>query len=140
MTPEPSQNGTDSPLFHADSATLVFAAQKDGKIRVTGHCIPDYLSVAPDHAFEVRWGPQGVEGRVVARNVVAPVDGPDPFWVPDAKPKRRSLAELLPGRQGEFPPEVLAELDKLPTLSAADIAVIKSAGGPVLVAKTKGAE
>lgn len=110
MTPEPSQNGTDSPLFRCDSATLTFAAQKDGKIRVTGHCIPDYLSVAPGHAFEVRWGPQGVEGRVVARNVVAPVDGPDPFWVLDAP--------------GVAP--------KLPTLSAEDIAAIRTGGGPVL--------
>lgn len=101
-----------SPLFHADSATLVFAAQKDGKIRVTGHCISDYLSVAPGHAFEVRWGPQGVEGRVVPRIVPLAVDDPDPFWVPDV------ASGIVP---------------KLPTLSAVDIASIKSAGGPVLV-------
>lgn len=77
-----SQNGTDSPLFRADTATLTFAAQKDGKIRVISHCIAkDYLSVAPGETFEVRLGPQGVEGRVVTRVVPPPVDEPDPFWV-----------------------------------------------------------
>lgn len=84
MRPDCPKTGQDSPLFRADSATLTFARQEGGKIRVTGHALAkDYLAVAATEAFEIVLGPQGVEGRVVPRLVAPSAAEPDPFWIPD---------------------------------------------------------
>lgn len=75
---------TESPaLFRADRQSVTFAAQKDGKVRVTCASWDDHKVVLEGEAFEVRWGPQGVEGRVVTRVVPPLVEERDPFWVPD---------------------------------------------------------
>lgn len=65
---------------------MTFAAQKDGKIRVSCSSWDDYKVVLEGEAFEVRWGSQGVEGRVMPLVVPPPVEEPDQFWVPDASP------------------------------------------------------
>ena len=57
----------DSSLFKADTATLVFSASKDGKIRVIYTGWDDAKVVLPGDVFEVRWGSQGVEGRIYPR-------------------------------------------------------------------------
>jgi hypothetical protein len=53
------------PLFKADSATLAFSASKDGKVNVNYAGWDAGKVVLEGQVFEVRWGPQGVEGRIV---------------------------------------------------------------------------
>jgi hypothetical protein len=51
----------------ADTATLTFSASKDGKLRVVYGGWDDAKVALPGEVFELRVGPQGVEGRIVAR-------------------------------------------------------------------------
>lgn len=52
------------PLFKAEKGTLPFAAQPDGKIRVTYSSWDDAKIVHPGQVLELRWGRQGVECRI----------------------------------------------------------------------------
>ena len=58
------------PLFRADTVSPTFTAEKDGRVKVTYRGWDDHKVVPPGHAFEVRWGRQGAEGRIV------PLPGP----------------------------------------------------------------
>jgi hypothetical protein len=53
------------PLFKADSAVLSFLASKDGKLTVNYPNWDASKVVLEGQVFEVRWGPQGVEGRII---------------------------------------------------------------------------
>ena len=53
------------PLFEADSAALTFYATKDGEISISYPGWDDKKAVLPGQVFEIRWGPQGVEGAAV---------------------------------------------------------------------------
>jgi hypothetical protein len=53
------------PLFKADTATLAFSASKDGKLSVNYQGWDVGKVVLEGQVFEVRWGPQGVEERIV---------------------------------------------------------------------------
>jgi hypothetical protein len=54
------------PLFKADSAVLSFSASKDGKVNVNYQGWDAGKVVLDGEVFEVRWGPQRVEGgRIV---------------------------------------------------------------------------
>lgn len=55
-------------LLHADTAVINFAAQKDGRLRLRSSSWgDDYKVVHEGEMVEVRWGPQGVELRIVPR-------------------------------------------------------------------------
>jgi len=54
-----------TPLFKGDSAPLVFSANKDGKVSVNYAGWDAGKVVLEGQVFEMRWGPQGVEGRIV---------------------------------------------------------------------------
>jgi hypothetical protein len=56
-----------APLFKADSATLTFYASKDGKVSVSFQGWDDKKAVLDGEVFEVSWGPQGVEGRILPK-------------------------------------------------------------------------
>jgi hypothetical protein len=62
----PTKTTSIAPLFKADSATLTFYASKDGKVTVSFQW--DASKVVLDgEVFEVSWGPQGVEGRILPK-------------------------------------------------------------------------
>lgn len=68
-SPQPTtlQKDTISPsLLHAETATITFSAQKDGKLRLRSLSLVDVKVVHPGQVVEVMWGPQGVELRVVS--------------------------------------------------------------------------
>lgn len=53
-------------LLHADTAVVNFAAQKDGRLRLRSSSWgDDYKVVQEGEVVEVKWGPQGVELRIV---------------------------------------------------------------------------
>ena len=68
------------PLFKADTATLAFSASKDGKLTVNYQNWDSSKVVLEGQVFEVRCGPQGVEGRIVegGRGGLA-IDDPTPL-------------------------------------------------------------
>lgn len=54
------------PLFRAESTTVSFLAEKDGKLRVRSSSLGDEAKmVHPGDVMEFAWGPQGVEARIV---------------------------------------------------------------------------
>lgn len=71
-----SENSLTPPLLKADAAVIAFSSTKDGKIRCVYGNWDDAKVVLPGQVFEVRWGPQGVEARIVTLPQVAP---PPPF-------------------------------------------------------------
>jgi hypothetical protein len=58
-----------APLFKADRVTITVSREIDGKLRVLYGGWEDARVVLPDHALELRAGPQGVEARIVERPV-----------------------------------------------------------------------
>jgi hypothetical protein len=53
------------PLFKADTANLTVSASRDGKLRVVYGGWDDAKVVLPNEVLELRWGKQGVEGRIL---------------------------------------------------------------------------
>lgn len=80
------------PLFKADTATLTFAKQADGKIRVNYASWEDAKVVQPGEVFELRWGKQGVEGRIIA-TLKEPEPDVDPLYIPDEVPDESALKD-----------------------------------------------
>jgi hypothetical protein len=65
-----AETGRPSPVIKAEKATISFAVsadKTDRKVRITYPNWEDHKVVGPDQAFEIAWGPQGVEGRIVDR-------------------------------------------------------------------------
>ena len=58
-----------SPLFKAEKPTLTFYASKDGKVSVSYQNWESNKVVLEGEVFEVSWGPQGVEARILPKRV-----------------------------------------------------------------------
>ena len=56
---------TIPPLFKAENPTMTFSASKDTKLSANYHGRDQNKVALEGQAFELRWGPQGVECRIV---------------------------------------------------------------------------
>jgi hypothetical protein len=65
-----AETGRPSPVIKAEKATISFAVsadKTDRKVRMTYPNWEDAKVLLADQVFEIAWGPQGIEGRIVDR-------------------------------------------------------------------------